>query len=424
MTSQAKREKEIMEEARRLFVDEALTRIPEAQQAINKLAVEGYNAQDCAVIYKFGHTLKGSGQTVGLWEIADPAAEIAVAALLIQKYKVLLGEDLLTFFKERIKEIIDAVNDFLKEKHLPNTSTIPETVARKVLVVDDDVIVTKVVKEGLEKHGFCVTVCNDLATAESYLEIEQPELIVLDIVMPSGDGIDFCRKIRSDRRLQIVPIIFLTIKSKLQDKIAGFSTGADDYLCKPFQVEELVARIKAILDRINKYKDLVLKDELTKIYNRRYLDQRLEEEIARGERTNGNFSVVMIDLNLFKNINDRYGHVVGDEVLKGIVGRMKEKLRASDVICRYGGDEFVVILPETTKNETRLTMQRFEHEISLNPLELPNNNLKISMTISYGIASYPENGKTVLDLLTVADNAMYQNKEKRQANNVKKSIDC
>lgn len=402
--------RETKNKAKEIFLREVKRRLPESQAALAYLEENGYDPQKAEIVYKFAHTLKGSGEMVGVWEIADPAVEMTVALLLIEEYGVKFGDGPLRFLIERMEEIGDYINNFQQEQDSP-VVTITSSQRKKILVVDDDRTVTELVAEGLSKKGFEVTVCYDSRSAGEYLLKEQPDLIVLDIILPDVDGISFCRKIRSTDMMQIVPIIFLTVKDTLQDKLAGFSTGADDYLCKPFKIQELEARIRAILNRVDSIKDLILQDDLTKAYNRRYLEITLKEEIARARRANGNFSVAMLDVDFFKEINDRYGHAMGDEVLQCLVQKITASLRSTDIVCRYGGEEFVIVLPGTTLPEARPTLERLRGLFADEPLYLTKNQRSVSITISVGGACFPRNGSSAKELLKAADYAMYRAKE-------------
>lgn len=413
MKKKSASKKNVMAEARNIFLAEIKQKLPECQAALATLQREGYSKEMCKIIYKFGHTLKGSGHMVGLLDIAEPAGEMAIAALLVQEYDVSCEGGLIRFLNERLEEIKETVGEYQEEqfKSSQQEKNIPKAKGKKILVVDDDPTVTGLVKEGLEEEGFKVAIANNTIEAEKYLELEQPDLIVLDIIMPLGeDGIEFCLKIRASQDLQVVPIIFLTKKVKLKDKLEGFATGADDYLCKPFRIEELLARIYAILNRVQVYHELVLRDELTKAYNRRFMQRRMLEEISRAKRSREKFSVAMIDIDYFKDINDNYGHVVGDQVLKELVNQLIENLRSSDVTCRFGGEEFVVILPDTANEEAHAVLERIRQIVASNPYNITDEG-SISITISVGIATFPDDGSTWEELISSADKAMYRAKE-------------
>ncbi|HBE80309.1 MAG TPA: hypothetical protein DDW65_21385 [Firmicutes bacterium] len=398
----------ILSKAQTIFFREIEQRLPQSQKALSTLEANGFNREACEILYKFAHTLKGSGQMVELWDIADPAFEMTTILLLMKDYKVELNEGILCFLKERMAEIGKQLTYFHSQsKEIPENS---KDGSNKILIIDDDPTVTELIKDNLKLYGFSVSICYDLDSAERLIQSEQPDLIVLDILFPSGDGIDFCRKIRSNMQWQIVPVIFLTVKDKLQDKLAGFSTGADDYLCKPFKIEELIARIQAILNRVANSRELVLQDELTKVYNRRYLQICLSAEIAKAQQTHINFSVAMIDLDYFKKINDQYGHIIGDETLQCLVEKIVANLRSSDVVCRYGGEEFVVIMPGTSQLEAGKVLKRLQQLIAEAPLQLPKSQIEISLSISVGVAVYPQNGVTEEELLKSADIALYKAK--------------
>lgn len=177
-------------------------------------------------------------------------------------------------------------------------------------------------------------------------------------------------------------------------------------------MEELVARIQAIINRAETSRHLILQDELTQVYNRRYLQNRLQEEISRGRRSGSRFSVALLDVDSFKQINDAYGHAVGDETLQCIVARMKKNIRTSDIICRYGGDEFVLILPDTLLEVANLVLQRLRESIAKDTFVLPKSARIISVTCSIGVVAFPEDGETGEELLHNADSALYQAKSK------------
>lgn len=402
---------DVLNKAREIFLQEVRDRLPEALEALSILKNQGYNKKASEELYRFSHTLKGSGQMVNFIDIAEPAAEMTVSLLLLKEYGVVLDKGLLNFLDERMEEIIYQVENHECPNIIYNSKVQPLNKNKRIFVVDDDPSVTSFIKNSLEQKGYDVNVYHDIYQAEEELYIYTPDLIVLDIIMSTEeDGVLFCRKIRSDYRCKLVPIIFLSNKSELKDKLEGFATGADDYLCKPFEIEELVVRIQAILKRLETQKNLILKDDLTNIYNRRYLEQRLVEEIARSNRIDGRFSVAMIDMDYFKNINDKFGHAAGDEVLQILVERINENLRSSDVICRYGGEEFVIILPDTTKDHAYRVIERLRESVTKNSVQLTEDKVKIDISLSGGISSFPEDGTTSKQLMIAADSAMYQAK--------------
>lgn len=405
------RKRDTLNKAKEIFLQEVRDRLPEAIEALSILKNEGYIEQASEKLYRFSHTLKGSGQMVNLFDIAEPATEMTVVLLLLKEYGLILDKELLKFLDERMEEIIYQLENYKQTNKPPIPKVQSSNIKKRIFVVDDDPAVTSFIKNSLELKGYDVNVYHDIYQAEENLYIYTPDLIVLDIIMSTEeDGIIFCRKIRSDYNCKLVPIIFLSNKNELKDKLEGFATGADDYLCKPFEIEELAARIQALLKRLETQKSLILQDALTGVYNRRYLEQRLVEEIARSNRINGCFSVAMIDMDYFKSVNDKFGHAAGDEVLQVLVKRINENLRNSDVICRYGGEEFVIILPDTAKDHAYRVIERLRQNVGMKSINLTGENTKIDISISGGISSFPEDGTTSRQLIITADSAMYQAK--------------
>jgi len=407
-----------VQQAQGIFLAGVARRLPDARQSLAQLQSNLTDAEALAGLYHFAHTLKGSGEMVGMHEIASSACEMVTALTLVRSYGVRVDAGLLQFITEKLEEIQEQTADRLQGgKELPGLAKneaeqlVGRRKKRKILVVDDDHTITALIRESLNGQGLEVLTCDNLTEAEQLIQSEDPDLLILDILFPQGDGIDFCKKIRSKHNNKIIPIIFLSVKAKLQDRLSGFACGADDYIAKPFVMEELIARVNAIFSRVQEFEHLVMKDELTGIFNRRYLIQRLHEEIKLAQDKGGIFSVVMADLDKFKAINDTYGHSAGDQVLQYFVTKLKQNLRESDVICRCGGDEFIILLPETSGKIAVSIMQRVKRSIEKESFPLAGENAEIPLSFSAGVACYPADGTTAEELLLAADIVMYQAKQ-------------
>lgn len=396
-----------IEIARQLFLDEMVTRLIEGKKALERLRENGTDKEALAILYKLAHTLKGSSDMVGLREISFPAVELNTVLLLAIDYGLPWKKDIHEYAARKLAEIAKQVTVYRKGDAYSVKSDGKELESRRVLIVDDDPAITSIVKSGLESKGFLVTISNNTADAYNLFLLENPDLIILDIVFPEGaDGIDFCQRLRANHLGKVVPIIFLSVKGRLQDRLAGLACGADDYISKPFEMEELIARITAIFNRMENYEDLIYQDDLTGCFNRRYLNQRLQEEINQAKEENGKFALAMIDLCNFKEINDHYGHHIGDSVLQFFVNIATENLRESDCICRYGGDEFYIIMPGISREGGKKVVERIAVNLDNVPY-MVNNNKRIELIFSAGITGFPISGNTVKDLLLAADEAMY-----------------
>lgn len=245
------------------------------------------------------------------------------------------------------------------------------------------------------------------------------DLVLCDLEMPRMDGFKFLSMVRSREELRDIPIIMLTARESRELKIKGLEQGASDYVTKPFDPGELVARVKVqlkikLLQDELKHSNELLKelsntDPLTQLFNRRYMMEVLEKEIQRTARKGAPVSLIIIDIDHFKKVNDVYGHQQGDVVLVNVANLVKRHLRSYDVAARYGGEEFVGILPETPLDEAMAVAERVRTAIQ--QLTFVNKLQTLRITISMGVATYPGPGvDTIDDFIRIADEALYRAK--------------
>jgi len=234
-----------------------------------------------------------------------------------------------------------------------------------------------------------------------------PDLVLLDVDMPGMDGFEVCRRLKADQQTKDIPIIFLTGASETDEKIKGLDLGATDYITKPFDIAELRARVRATL-RTSYLLHLLSKkamiDGLTGLWNRSYFDQRLTAELSLARRSNKPLSCIMCDIDHFKQVNDRYGHPGGDQVLRDVAHLLVEGCRVEDVICRYGGEEFAIIGPNTPSNGAAGLAERLRAGIAQS--EFHHQGTAIRVTCSFGIADV-ESGQQIVQC---ADEALYRAK--------------
>jgi two-component system, cell cycle response regulator len=282
---------------------------------------------------------------------------------------------------------------------------------QKVLIIDDSktihaVVKSKLSREPIEFHSALNgTVGLQLAAAL------QPDLILLDIELPDLNGFEVCRLLKADPATMIIPIIFLTGASSTEEKIKGLHLGAVDYVTKPFDVAELLARVGASL-RTKFLLDLLSKkamiDGLTGLWNRSYLDQRLHAEVSLSARTGQPFSCIMADVDHFKAINDTYGHAFGDLALRATSQVFAENSRAEDIVCRYGGEEFAILLPGVGVVGGAAFAERLRDRIS--QLSLPHGGGVVRLTCSFGVAEMSKDTFAGVSPIQLADQALYQAK--------------
>jgi two-component system, cell cycle response regulator len=295
--------------------------------------------------------------------------------------------------------------------------TLPATEPGRILVVDDNQDNIEIIATRLRFRGYEILEASDGAQALEQVNDHAPDLILLDVMLPDIDGYEISRRIKGSPDLPFIPIILVTARDSTQDKVQGLDAGADDYLTKPINFPELEARVRSML-RIKRLQDelelknrelerLSISDGLTGLYNHRHIHDLLAEEYERVERTNDCMSVAMFDLDRFKAVNDTYGHQAGDKVLVALADILRETARDIDRLGRYGGEEFIALLPETCIEDAAVFVERVRREVSRHHFDIGRDE-PLHMTMSAGVATYPHDlVDSVETLVKLADQALY-----------------
>ncbi len=283
----------------------------------------------------------------------------------------------------------------------------------RILIAEDDDVARIKLEFMLGKWGYEVVIARDGFEALHLLEREDaPLLAILDWVMPELDGIEVCRKLRQSGRAPYIYLIILTGKGAEHDVLAAMEAGADDYLRKPFDLEELRARVRAgerIVTLQEALRAQASRDALTGLLNRGAIMELLQRELARAWRATSPVSVILADLDHFKNVNDTYGHPVGDAVLRDTAKRLRVPLRLYDSLGRYGGEEFLIVLPGCASTSAVAVAERVRIAIAEISIELPEG--RIAVTASFGTASAGDaQGFESDGLIQAADEALYRAK--------------
>ncbi|RKY22709.1 MAG: hypothetical protein DRP90_00630 [Planctomycetota bacterium] len=276
-----------------------------------------------------------------------------------------------------------------------------------VLVIDDDPYFLSLVKKVLSNHGMKVFTARNVEEAREVVKKETPEVIVSDLRMPGIEGDKFCRELQSDPRTANIPFIFVSAVKDPQARVSGIKAGATDFLVKPLYMEELVARINAQANKNRTVRIRLLTDPLTGVKNRWYFEEELPRLIKQAQRHEWPLSLCVIDVNNFKRINDTYSHQAGDVVLTQVAKELTRVFRASDAIVRYGGDEFVVIMPETPKKSALKAMERLFESFKDFQVRIEETGAVIPITLSAGLAEFPSDGDSVETVFKAADDALY-----------------
>lgn len=309
--------------------------------------------------------------------------------------------------------MLDAMHAASVSRHQEPTQS-----AQRVLVAEDDPIFRRVLERQLNNWGYEAIVVQDGGEAWEILQQSNPpDLLILDWMMPGIDGLELCRRIRQKQSDRYQYVLLLTGKDEKEDVIEGLNSGADDYLTKPFDIGELRARLRtgkrilALQTELIQAREALrfeaTHDALTGLWSRGATLHLLGSEMQRCARTNTSTGILMVDLDHFKNINDTYGHLIGDEVLKETAYRIGQAVRSYDFVGRYGGEEFLAILTNCTLADIRMVAERIRTAIADLPIATKTADVKATASIGGVVTS---KGAHDLEFLAAADSALYEAK--------------
>jgi len=305
----------------------------------------------------------------------------------------------------------------------------------KILVVDDDRLSRRILEMDLKKKGHDVISAENGEIALNLLKSDMEiSLVITDWNMPVMDGLELCRKSRELIRKRYLPMILLTSRGEKEDLIAGLNAGADAFLSKPLNSPELQAHLKVVgrnldlekklsdqieeiklahieLQKANvKIEDIARHDGLTGLFNRRYVMERLEAEMIRSRLQGTPLGVIIIDIDHFKKVNDQFGHLMGDKVLRETSQVMQSNARPDDILGRYGGEEFLGVFPNTVMEGLLVIADRIRLSVQNNPIQLDTEE-SLNIKVSIGMACFKADRDTSTTLLSRADEALYEAKK-------------
>uniref|UniRef100_UPI002ACE49E4 diguanylate cyclase n=1 Tax=Chloroflexus sp. TaxID=1904827 RepID=UPI002ACE49E4 len=276
-----------------------------------------------------------------------------------------------------------------------------------VMIVDDSPLMAEVYALALRAAGMQVVATTDPLEAPVLLAEQHPDLILLDVYMPGCSGQELAAVIRQQPEYHSIPIVFLSGETDRSAQLSALARGGDDFLTKPINLEHLVAAVSSRIQRARAMRSLMVRDGLTGLFNHSVTQDLLIREVARARRSGQPLSVVLLDIDHFKQVNDRHGHQAGDRVLKSLARLLRQRLRATDLIGRYGGEEFLIVMPETRAANAAMVIdslrERFAH------IEHQREGTPLRVTFSAGIAEWTQ-GMDASGLIEKADAALYQAK--------------
>jgi diguanylate cyclase (GGDEF)-like protein len=302
-----------------------------------------------------------------------------------------------------------------------------------IVIVDDTPDNLRLLVGILREHGHRVRPAPSALRALATIDKEPPDLILLDIMMPEIDGFEVCSRLKASPLTRDIPVIFLSALNEVFDKVRAFKCGGVDFISKPFQVEEVLARVNTHLtiraqqqalasqnEELRKMNEVIslqaqqlellaTRDTLTDIPNRRHFLERLALEEGRFTRSSCTFALILLDIDHFKMVNDTHGHACGDLVLQSVARTLERFLRAQDLVARWGGEEFICLLPETGRDGALRVAEKLRHEVE--NLEHRCGDRRVQVSITLGISLY-DGSCSSQECINRADDALYAGKRR------------
>ena len=288
-----------------------------------------------------------------------------------------------------------------------------------ILLLEDDENMVHIVEHVLADDMYNIVVAKNGEEGLKKLDHFHPDIIISDIMMPLMDGYQFRDAIREREDFYLTSFVFMSSRTTTEDRVKGLNHGIDAYISKPFDLKEFRAIVDSMIQKRIQLERLVNHDALTKVYNRNKILKELEKEVARTKRYRHPLSIIMMDVDFFKNVNDTHGHPEGDSVLETIAQEIRSSLRKIDMAGRVGGEEFLIILPATNSEGAKVFAERMRERIS----SLEIGSKKIQVTISGGTVTAPDDGVDSKTLISKADEALYQAKRAGRDKIVAWSVD-
>jgi len=291
-----------------------------------------------------------------------------------------------------------------------------------ILIVDDVPANIQFLGKLLKDEGYKIAPAPNGQKALEMIPKMRPDLVLMDVMMPEMDGFEACSCMKASAEMKDIPVIFLSARSESEDVVKGFKLGAVDYIQKPFNAEELIVRVRNHLELVRSRRliihymdemgrqnalleELSITDSLTGLYSHSHSIERLHQEAANAKRYETPLTMMMLDIDLFKAVNDTYGHVAGDEVLKGVADIISSNVREGDIAGRYGGEEFILVLPNTPLDGGLAIAERIRRRVEENRWQIE----ELKITLSGGIKSLEDENPT--ELIIRADSNLYAAKE-------------
>lgn len=420
-TDRLAREKRLLKEGKKKYIEVLGKQIQQLKKW--SMGSEWEEVSDTAQqFYRLVHTIKGSAPMFGFvrigataaklteqWEWADQEAVGSSLLMIKEHYRASAAACLPLVIELEQEADIYSRELELDEQQDRLQHTVSHPQGERLLVIDDDDVLRSYLVRRLKLDGYEVDDAADIVTAKRLLRERTYHLVMLDLMMHPVSGYELFEFLKGDPNLKWISLIVLSGRNEIHDKVRCFYLGADDYVMKPFEYEELNARIYSLIQRTKTFEQMAFRDPLTGVYNRRFFDHQIQVELQRVDRYPAPISLVFIDIDRFKSINDSYGHSVGDLVLQGLAHLLQGNLRSTDLLARLGGEEFVVVLPNTSGMDAMKTIESILAQTRLEPV-VQNEGQSFFITFSAGICEWKPD-MAVEEWIAASDEAMYKAKQ-------------
>jgi len=360
-------------------------------------------------IHGFLHNLKGTAGTIGLTELAHEAGR------QLDRFSE-TGDRQLAYAEwyERLKPLFDLATGYpAPADGLADDATksvvLQEQIENRILIVDDDVDLAAYLKGILEERGYPVSIALSAERGLKLFYDWKPDLVLLDILLPDTNGMDVLQQLVDKSRQEHTPIIMISVEDTKDYRIRAYRCGAMDFCAKPLDPELLIALIDNRFRMIRSWQRSIIVDELTQAYNRKHFNRAIQQLISDFQRTGRVFATALMDLDRFKQVNDTYGHPMGDEVLRTFAANVRKTKRDADIFCRYGGEEFALLLPNTDRDQAEELLQRIRGQFSTHTFSSDDRAFQVTFTA--GVTDSREDNAFADKLVEEADQALYSGKQ-------------
>lgn len=355
-------------------------------------------------VYRFLHSIAGTAGTIEMAEMSSIARELMEQLQRQEKNEWSIKE-----IQDFMITLISHCYDYSSEGEMAKTVEIQAKDGQPfILVIDDEASMLMFIKEELEKYGWFVMVVSDPIKAISAFYDLRPDCVIIDVHMQRKNGFELLAFLKEKLKQWLVPTVMISIDNSKKNRIKTFEMGADDFLAKPFEIDELHIRVKRHIERKKLIDNLILKDELTRVYNRKYTDFAYDTMCSSIGRREEAFCLAMVDLDHFKKVNDSYGHLTGDIVLKEMAALLTERSRSGDIIIRYGGEEFLIFLERVNAPQGKEILQRMLQEFQNRTFSSGSETFSCSFSAGMVEVNHPNDS---LDYwIKLADDALYKAK--------------